>query len=84
MKIVCNTDTKRKEIIKLVNMMMIDREVKKIDIAHKTGQSEGTIRNLLNPNYRPANSITIDTLAMVCNAMDCDLVIDIVPRSKTE
>ena len=80
MKIVCNESTNRKDIIKLINMMMIDREVKKIDIAQKIELSEGSVRNLLNPNYRPDSSITVDTLVKICDAMGCELKLEIVPK----
>lgn len=82
MRIVYQKSSNKKDIIKLLNKMLIDLELKKADIAYKMGKSEGTIRNLFNPNNRPDNSITVDTLAAICDAMDCDLVLEIRPRDQ--
>lgn len=84
MKIVCNKETKRKRIIKLINMIMVDMEFKKIDIVSKVGFSEGTVRNILNPNYRPDSSITIDQLATICDAIDCEVVLEIRPKKSAK
>ena len=54
MKIVCNTDTKIKELVKLIRHMMIDTDTKNRDFQ----------------------------VEMICEAMGCKLVIDIVPAEK--
>lgn len=82
MKIVCNKHTKRNDIVKLIRKIMIDRDIKKVNIAHAIGQTEQTVSNLLNPNYRSNSSMTVDQMAMICEAMGCKLVIDIVPAEK--
>lgn len=79
MEIVCNSETKRNEIIKSIRHIMIDLNIKNIDIASKIGQTEQSVSNLLNPNYRPDSSMTIDTLSMICQAMGCELRLEIVP-----
>lgn len=82
MQLVCNSDTKRNDIVKLIRKVMIDRDTKKVNIARIIGQTEQSVSNLLNPNYRPDSSMTIDQVAMICEAMGCKLVIDIVPAEK--
>ena len=84
MKIVCNSGTKRNTIIKVVRHIMLDLDIKNIDIVPKLEQTEQSVSNLLNPNYRADSSVTIDQLAKICDAMDCDLVIEIRPREKME
>jgi len=80
MGIVCNSDTNRNIIMKEVKKIMIDLNIKNNDIAKNIGQTDQSTSNLLNPNYRPDGSMTIDTLARICDAMNCDLVVDIVKR----
>lgn len=82
MRLVCNSDTKRNIIVKLIKKVMIDRDIKVVNIAHKIGLTERSAGNLLNSNYRPDSSMTIDQVAMICEAMGCKLVIDIVPAEK--
>lgn len=79
MEIVCNEKTKRNEIIKLIKHIMIDLNIKNIDIVPKMNQTEQSVSNLLNPNYRPDSSMTIDGLARICQAMGCELRIEIAP-----
>lgn len=80
MQIVCNKDTKRKDIVKLLKHIMIEYDIKNNDIAQKSGQTKGTISNLLSSSVRPDSSMTIDTLAMLCDAIDCDMIINIIRR----
>ena len=82
MKIVCNKETKRKELVKMIRHMMIDTDTKNSDFVEKLGYTDQTVSNLLNPNYRPDSSMTIDQVAMICEAMNCKFVIDIVPAEK--
>ena len=72
-----NTD----KVIDLIKHAMIDTRTQQKDIVEKTGLNKGTISNFLN--YKSSNP-TLDTLKMYCDAMGCDLVIDIVPRIKEE
>ncbi len=60
---------------------MIDTRTQQKDIVEKTGLNKGTVSNFLN--YK-SSTPTLDTLKMYCDAMGCDLVIDIVPREKLE
>lgn len=59
---------------------MIDLNIKNIDIVSNLGQTEQSVSNLLNPNYRPDSSITVDGLAKICDAMGCELKLEIVPK----
>ena len=82
MRIVCNENTKRREIIKAIRHIMIDFDIKNAQIIEKLGSTKQTVSNTLNPDYRPDSSMTIDTLVMLCNAIDCDVSIEILPRDK--
>lgn len=79
MKIVCDKDTKRSDIIKVINHIMIDKDLKNKDLQPQLGMSKQTVSNVLSPTYRPDSSMTIDTLVTLCQAIGCQLVIDIVP-----
>lgn len=72
-----NTD----KIIDLIKHAMVDTRTQQKDIVEKTGLNKGTISNFLN--YKSSNP-TLDTLRMYCDAMGCDLIIDIVPRAKED
>ncbi len=67
------------KVIDLIKHTMIDTRTQQKDIVEKTGLNKGTVSNFLN--YKSSNP-TLDTLKMYCNAMGCDLVIDIVQREK--
>lgn len=82
MQIVCDKNTKRAEIIKALNHIMIDQDIKNKDVAPRLETTPQTVSNLLNPNYRPDASMTIDTLYTLCRALNCQLVIDIIPMDK--
>lgn len=84
MKIICDENTKRETIIKVMRHIMIDNNIKNTDVAEKLGMSKQTVSNLLNPTYRPDSSMTIDTLFMMCQAMGCQLTIDIVPMPRDD
>lgn len=79
MKIICNENTKRREIIKAIRHVMLDRDIKNAQVMDKLGSTKQTVSNTLNPDYRPDSSMTIDTLVTLCQAIGCQLVIDIVP-----
>lgn len=65
------------EFMKQYKHIMLDKDIKQVDIVAKTGQSKGTISNLLNCKSK---NITLDTLLMLCNAIDCQLEINIKPN----
>ncbi len=67
------------KVIDLIKHTMIDTRTQQKDIAEKTGLNKSTVSNFLN--YKSSNP-TLDTLKMYCEAMGCNLVIDIVPREK--
>jgi len=69
------------KVIDLIKHTMIDTRAQQKDIAAKTGLNKGTVSNFLN--YKSSNP-TLDTLKMYCDAMECDLIIDIVPREKNK
>lgn len=64
-------------IIDLIKHKMIDTRTQQKDIVLKTGLNKGTISNFLN--YKSSNP-TLDTLKMYCDAMGCELHIDIVQK----
>lgn len=67
------------KVIDLIKHTMIDTRTQQKDIVEKTGLNKGTISNFLN--YKSSNP-TLDTLKMYCDAMNCELIIDIVPKEK--
>lgn len=78
MQIVCNKDTKRNIIVKQIRHIMINHNIKNTDVASIIGQTDQSTSNLLNPNYRPDSSMSIDQLAVLCDAVGHQLVINIV------
>ncbi len=65
------------KVIDLIKHTMIDTRTQQKDIVEKTGLNKGTVSNFLN--YKSSNP-TLDTIKMYCDAMECDLVIDIAPK----
>jgi len=84
MKIICSENTKRREIITAIRHIMLDQGLKNAHVMKKLGGSKQTVSNTLNPDYRPDASMTIDTLNTLCQSIDCQLIIDIVPIDKNE
>lgn len=66
------------DIMKIIEHLKIDLEMTNNEIAAKMGKSKQTISNLLNGQSK---NITLDTLNNLCNAMGCDLIIDIKKRN---
>lgn len=64
-------------IMKTIKHIMVDKDIKQKDIADKTGLSKQTISNLLACRR---DGITIDTLLLLCQALECKLYIDIADR----
>lgn len=67
------------DITLMIKHIMLDMDIKQKDLSNATGWAKATISNLLN-NRTENPSLKI--LLELCNAMGCDLVIDIIPRSK--
>ena len=65
------------DIMRQIEHIKVDYDISNKDIARRTGKSKQTISNLLNGQSK---NVTLDTLLRLCNAVDCDLVIDIVKR----
>lgn len=68
-------------ILKAVEHVKIDNDISNNEIAAKMGKSKQTVSNLLN-GRQP--NVTLETLYTLCQAIDCQLVIDIVPFDKKE
>ena len=66
------------DIMKNIEHLKIDLEMTNNEIAAKMGKSKQTISNLLNGQSK---NITLDTLNNLCDAMGCDLIIDIRKRN---
>ena len=69
------------ELMKIIEHIKIDYDISNSDISKAMGKSRQTVSNLLNG--QTAN-ITLNTLISLCDAIDCDLVIDIVRRDQDE
>ena len=67
------------KVIDLIKHTMIDTRTQQKDIVEKTGLNKGTVSNFLN--YKNSNP-TLDTLKMYCDAMECNIVIYIIPKEK--
>lgn len=65
------------DIMRQIRHIMIDNDIRQADISNKTGWTRQTVSNLLACRR---DSINIDTLARLCDAIDCDLYIEIQPR----
>lgn len=65
-----------KPLLKMVDHVMVDKELSNNAIASTMGKSKQTISNLLN-GRQP--NVTLETLLALCQAIGCQLVIDIVP-----
>lgn len=62
-----------------IKHIMLDKKIKQVDIVNKTGLNKVTISHLLSGKSK---NVTLDTLVMLCNAVDCQLEINIVPDTK--
>lgn len=65
------------EVMKQLKHIMVDKNIKQVDLVDKTGLAKATISNLLNCKSK---NITMDTLVMLCHACDCKLDIHIIPN----
>lgn len=69
-----STDTDK--LLLQLKHIMLDKNIKQINIAEKTGLNKVTVSHLLNGKSK---NLTLDTLVMLCNACDCQLDINIIP-----
>ena len=65
------------DITLTIKHLMLDMDIKQKDLCNATGWSKATVSNLLN-NRTENPSLKI--LLELCKAMDCDLIIDVVPK----
>ena len=65
------------EIIKAIEHIKIDYNISNNQIAEYTNKSKQTISNILK-GRQP--NMTLDSLLTLCNAIDCDLIIEIKKR----
>lgn len=62
------------EIIKAIEHIKIDYNISNNEIAERMGKSKQTVSNILK-GRQP--NMTLDTLLSLCNAIDCNLKIEI-------
>ena len=62
------------DIIKMIKHIQVEYNISNNDIAANLGKSKQTVSNLLNGRQ---TNITLDTLLKLCNAVDCELEINI-------
>ncbi|WP_313069816.1 helix-turn-helix domain-containing protein [Lacrimispora sp.] len=62
------------DIMKVIEHIKIDYEINNTEIAKSMGKSKQTVSNLLNGQ---TGNITLNTLVALCNAVGCELHIDI-------
>lgn len=67
------------DIINKLEHIKVDTKMSNTDIAECMEKSKQTISNIFK-GRQP--NMTLDTLLALCDAMGCDLVIDIVKREK--
>lgn len=72
---------KSDQIVLMIKHVMLDLGLKQKDIVDKTGLAKSTVSNFLNGR---TPSPTIDSIKQYCDAMGCDLIIDIVPKDKKD
>ena len=62
------------DLILQIKHYMLDNKLKQKDIVARTGLSKQTISNLLNGRSK---NMTLDTLFMLLNALDCNLSVSL-------
>ena len=62
------------DIIKMIKHIQVEYNISNNDIAANLGKSKQTVSNLLNGRQ---TNITLDTLLNLCNAVDCELEINV-------
>ena len=63
----------------IIQKALIDRHMKKKDLAEKIGKSQ---KNL--SNFWKQNNPTLSTMQSFADALDCDLVISLVPKKQEQ
>lgn len=63
----------------LIKHKMLDMDKTQKDICNATGWAKSTVSNLLG---NKTDNPSINTILSLCDAIDCDLHIDITPRDK--
>jgi len=66
------------DIMKVIEHIKIDYDISNMDIAKGMGKSKQTVSNLLNGQ---TGNITLNTLVALCDAVGCDLHIDIIRKN---
>lgn len=69
------------DLILQIKHYMLDNKLKQKDIVVATGLSKQTISNLLNGRSK---NMTLDTLFMLLNALDCNLSISLNKKDNTD
>lgn len=67
------------DVTLMIKHIMLDMDLKQKDICNATGWTKATVSNLLNNR---TDNPSLKVLMELCNAMDCDLIIDIQPKEK--
>ena len=67
------------DIMKVIEHIKIDHDIRNTDIAKGMGKSKQTVSNLLNGQ---TGNITLNTLVALCDAVGCDLHIDIKRKNE--
>lgn len=68
-----------KDIVKLINKVLIDKELKKVDIANKLNIPRQRVTNILNKK-----NISINDIIYLLNAINCDLYVDIIDNENSD
>lgn len=69
------------DLILQIKHYMLDNKLKQKDIVACTGLSKQTISNLLNGRSK---NMTLDTLFMLLNALDCNLSVSLNKKDNTD
>ena len=67
------------KIMLMIKHIMLDKNITQKDISNNTGWTKGTVSNLLNGR---TENPSLKVLLQLCNAIECDLLIDIVPKNE--
>ena len=62
---------------RIVNQYLFDNDIKQQEIVDKMNVAKNTVSQSLN---RP--NVTLDTMLKIADALDCNLEIKLVPKSK--
>lgn len=66
------------EITLMLKHIMLNMDIKQKDLCNATGWTKGTVSNLLNGR---AENPSLKVILELCNAIGCDFIIDIQPKS---